>query len=146
MSAAPLLLRLTVPRWTGMAGVMITGLLGLTEIGSLFERGRVGEKRVEATHSTFDVQLDEGVELGGDTKLGPIGIMKDGPQVRVTVPWAWGGLLRAKAERVAPGNAAGKAVMWGWFTPRSGVAVEIPLMADRVLRVELAGDAAKPLH
>jgi hypothetical protein len=143
--SAPLHLRLTVPRWTGIAGVAVNALLGITEIGALFERGRVGEKSVAATHSTFDVELDEGVELGGDTKLGPIGIMKDGPQVRVTVPWAWGGLLRKKAERVAPGNAAGKAVMWGWFTPRSGVAVEIPLMNERVLRVELSGAAAKPL-
>lgn len=143
--SAPLHLRLTVPRWTGIAGVAVNALLGITEIGALFEQGRVGEKSVDATHSTFDVVLDEGVELGGDTKLGPIGIMKDGPQVRVTVPWTWGGLLRQKAERVAPGNAAGKAVMWGWFTPRSGVAVEIPLMNERVLRVELAGAAAKPL-
>ena len=143
--SAPLHLRLTVPRWTGIAGVAVNALLGVTEIGALFEQGRVGEKWVAATHSTFDVELDEGVELGGDTKLGPIVIMKDGPQVRVTVPWAWGGLLRTKAERVAPGNAAGKAVMWGWFTPRSGVAVEIPLMNERVLRVELAGAAAKPL-
>ena len=84
-----IMVRLTVPRFTGPAAFAVKLVLGLSDIGSLFARGRVGDVVKDDLHESFDVELEPDTGVGGDTSAGPIELMNDGGMLRLTVPGIW---------------------------------------------------------
>ena len=122
-----IMVRLTVPRFTGPAAFAVRLALGLSDIAALFERGRVGEVTKDALHASFDVELEPDTGVGGDTSAGPIELLNDGGMLRLTVPGIWRGVLSRYAERTESVTINGKGAVRGWFTPTPGATVEIPI-------------------
>ncbi len=122
-----IMVRLTVPRFTGPAAFAVKLVLGLSDIGSLFARGRVGDVVKDDLHESFDVELEPDTGVGGDTSAGPIELMNDGGMLRLTVPGIWRGVLSRFAERTETLTIGGKGAVRGWFTPTPGARVEIPI-------------------
>ncbi len=123
-----IMLRLTVPRFSGVTKLMVAGLLGLHDIAALFARGRVdGTSQSDPLHESFDVELEPNTGVGGETNLGLIELMNDGGALRLTLPAGWGSFLTARAERTDTIALNGKRLARGWFTPAPGSGVEVPI-------------------
>jgi hypothetical protein len=122
-----IMVRLTVPRFSGPAAFAVKLVLGLSDIAALFERGRVGAVTRDDLHESFDVELEPDTGVGGNTSAGPIELLNDGGMLRLTVPGLWRGVLNNYAERTESLTIDGKGVARGWFTPKPGASVEIPI-------------------
>ena len=94
-----IMVRLTVPRFSGPAAFAVKLVLGLSDIAALFERGRVGDVVKDDLHESFDVELEPDTGVGGTTSAGPIELLNDGGMLRLTVPALWRGVLSRYAER-----------------------------------------------
>jgi hypothetical protein len=79
-------LTVAVPRFSGPAAFAVKLVLGLSDIGSLFARGRLGDVVRDDLPEPFDLELEPDTGVGGDTSAGPIEVMNDGGMLRHTVP------------------------------------------------------------
>jgi hypothetical protein len=122
-----IMVRLTVPRFSGATAMVVHAALGTSDLASLFARGRVGTSAKDPLHEAFDVELEADTGVGAETKLGLIELMNDGGMLRLTVPGVWAPVLARIAERVDTVELRGRRHARGWFTPRPGAQVEIPI-------------------
>lgn len=135
---APILLDVTVPRFTGMAGIAVRAILGAVDLAALFEAARVGPVAPTADHSTFRLALDDGLEAGGTTRQGPIAIGNDGGQLRLTLPRKWAPALALAGYRATPATALnGASVCQTWITPKEGEGVTVPIPLGKAGRYRL---------
>jgi hypothetical protein len=121
-----IMVRLTVLRFNRPAAFAVKLVLGLSDIGSLFARGHVGDLVKDDLPEPFDVESESDTGVSGDTGAGPIELMKGG-MLRLTVPGIWRGVLSRFAERTATLSIGGKGAVRGGFTPAPGARVEIPI-------------------
>lgn len=139
-AAAPILLDVTVPRFTGFASRIVRAALGVADLATLFDEARVGTVDAQDHHSTFRIALDHGIEAGGRTKMGPVLVGNDNGQLRVTLPVKWGGALRLAGYTPQEGTEPdGTAVCRTWITPKAGQGLEVPVPLGRrgVYRLEV---------
>ena len=93
--AAPIALDVTVPKLTGIAAVVVRGVLGIADLSAIFDEARVGDVHADGPHhATFRIVLEPGDEVGRRTKAGLVAVANIDGQVRVTLPGSWGGALR----------------------------------------------------
>ena len=124
----PILLDVTVPRFSGLVARIVVATLGVQDIAQMFEEARVGSVQDEQDHSTFRLALDHGLEVGGSTLMGPVLVGNDDGQVRLTLPRAWAAVARAaKLEPEAAVEPDGTPVCRLWTQARPGAALRVPL-------------------
>ena len=122
--------------------MVVRGVLGVADLASLFESARVGDIHRDGRHSTFRVVLPDGVDVGSATKVGAIAIGNANGKVRVTLPWAWRGVLTALVADCCRSsvdeNGRQIAVCELDAVPGRGPDIPLPLGSDLRLAITVA--------
>lgn len=127
-SQRPILLDVTVPRFSGMVRRIVIATLGIHDIAQMFDEARVGDINEQGTSATFRLALDHGLEVGAQTRMGPVLVGNDDGQVRLTLPSAWAPVARmANLQPTMGTEPDGTPVCRLWADARPGAAIEAPL-------------------
>ena len=128
-------LHVTLPKLTGIVGAAIRGALGVADLAAMFNDARVPDVDLEAPdrhHTTFLVQLEPDLEVGGHTRMGLVALANDKGRLRLTVPGSWSAALgAARLEPTRGVDEKGQAVARVWADARVGAHMEIPLPVGR---------------
>jgi hypothetical protein len=127
-SQRPILLDVTVPRFSGMVRRIVVAALGIHDIAQMFDEARVGDIDEQPTCATFRLALDHGLEAGAKTRMGPVLVGNDDGQVRLTLPAQWAPVARMANLKPTMGTEPdGTPVCRLWAEARPGAAIEAPL-------------------
>ena len=142
MSTPPILLKVTLPRVTGVPGMFIRAALGVSDLAEMFHEARVDSPRdlADGRHTTFLLQLEPDLEVGGQTKMGLLAIANDRGQIRVTTPWKWAPVLRRAGlhpRQAVDELGAPVAQMWEDAKPGRSMEFALPMKARLVFRIEV---------
>jgi len=136
-------LHVTLPRLTGVTGAVIRGALGVADLSAMFDNARVPDADVadaDRHHTTFLLQLEPDLEVGGHTRMGLVAVANDQGRIRLTVPWTWSPALRlAKFDPTRSVDEKGQATarVWADATPGESITVPLPIGKRQNLRIEV---------